>query len=496
MRRFGVLLACLAASGLLGPPAARAEPASRPKLESASRSGTAQAAESLARWVQKEHGELSLLVVELPSRQVLADKNAALALNPASNAKVLTAAAALSKLGADYRFKSGLYGALEGGSVDRLVLRSNGDPSLGAKDFEKLVKDLTDRGLKRVGEVLVDQSAFDDHFVPPAFEQQPNEWAPFRAPVAAVSVDENAFVVRVLPGAAVGEPAKVSIDPPGFVTLENKVTTDKKGKSRRLQVELRPADRALTLRISGQISLADKGTAFAKRVDDPRHYAGHVLRAILQRQGVVVDGGVREGGKSESRVLSERKSEPLSSLVRELGKNSDNFYAEMLLKAIGAESGKRPGSSADGAAEVLQWMKSQKAVDSGTRVVNGSGLFDANRVSAWSLVAALAAARDDPKVGKPFLDQLAEGGVDGTLKHRFRSARTRKVRAKTGTLARAHSLAGYILGADGQPRIAFAILLNGIAGKADEQRRGIDRVVERARAELAKSEQNSEAARR
>jgi D-alanyl-D-alanine carboxypeptidase/D-alanyl-D-alanine-endopeptidase (penicillin-binding protein 4) len=437
----------------------------------------------LAAWVDREKGELSARFVEVETGRVIAEKNPVLSLNPASNAKVVTAAALLARLGTDHRFKSGLYGEVAGGVVARLVLRSNGDPSLSSRDLEKLVKAITDAGVKRVGEILVDQSAFDPRFVPPAFEQQPSEWAPFRAPVSAVSLDRNAFVVRVAPG-SLGEPARVSVDPAGFVDIEGKIVTEKKGKGRSLRVEMRPNGSSLAIRLSGHIAVDAKANAFAKRVDDPRLYAGHVLRSLLKRRGVAVDGGVSEGGKNETHALAEKSSEPVSVLLREVGKHSDNFTAETLLKALGAATTRRPGSSADGAAAVSEWLKSAGALEAGTRIANGSGLFDANRISAASLVAALIAASKEPKTGSAFVDQLAVGGVDGTLRNRFRSKRLKqKLRGKTGTLARAHSLSGVVLGDDGRPRLAFALVINGIGNKADEQRRWIDRVVEKAAAE-------------
>lgn len=481
MRRTFLALTLAAVAALGHPAPARAEapaPVATPAPSTAQKELT-----RLAAWVEREKGELSAQVVEVDTGRVLAEQNPGLALNPASNAKVATAAAVLARLGPDYRFQSGLYGAKKDGVVERLVLRSSGDPSLSSRDLEKWVKELADAGVKRVGEILVDQSAFDARFVPPAFEQQPAEWAPFRAPVSAVSLDQNAFVVRVEPGEP-GEPAKVSVEPAGYVEVEGKIVTEKKGKGKRLGVEMRPNGSALSIRLSGHIAVDAKATAFAKRVDDPRLWAGFVLRALLKRRGVAVDGGVSEGGKAEKAVLVEKKSEPVSVLLREVGKNSDNFYAEMLLKALGAETARRPGSSADGAAAVTEWLKSAGALDGSTRIANGSGLFDANRVSAQSLVSALVAASRDAKNGSVFVEQLAVGGVDGTLKSRFRGKKLqKKVRGKTGTLARAHSLSGLVLGDDGKPRLAFAFIVNGIAGKADEQRRAFDRVVERAAAQ-------------
>ena len=117
--------------------------------------------------------------------------------NPASNAKLVTAGAALSKLGGNFVFTSGLYGSIVDGRVANLVLRSDGDPSLTSADLTLLASGLRQRGVREVGDVWVDQSAFDEQYVPPAFEQQPEEWAAFRAPVSAVAVDRNSVTGRL-----------------------------------------------------------------------------------------------------------------------------------------------------------------------------------------------------------------------------------------------------------------------------------------------------------
>lgn len=466
-----------------GAPAGKVEPAQSSAKARPSEQLAQRELDRLARWVSTQKGELSALVVELDSGRIVAAAGENRALNPASNAKVLTAAAALARLGVDYRHTSGLYGSIRDGVVPRLVLRSDGDPSLSSRDLDAMVKQLVEKGVREVGEILVDQSRFDEKFVPPAFEQQPGEWAAFRAPVSAVSVDENSFVVRVEPTRP-GKPARVTVDPAGFVNLETDVVTAERGKGRHLSIQMSPSQSLLSAKLTGHVAADIKVVSFRKRVDDPRLFAGHVLRAILKRQGVSADVAVHMGGQDEKHALTERRSEPLATLVKELGKNSDNFYAEMLLKTLSAESSQAPGSSAGGAGLVLEWMKSAGAVDGGTRVANGSGLFDANRVSAASLVAALRAAKRDTRAGAVFLDQLSVGGVDGTLRNRFRSKLLRRrVHAKTGTLARAHSLSGYVLAAEESRSLAFAILINGISNKAAEQRQRIDRVVEKAAAE-------------
>lgn len=369
---------------------------------------------------------------------------------------------------------------MQEGVAARLVLRSDGDPTLSSKELRRWVKQLVDAGLVEVGDVLVDQSHFDDRFVPPAFEQQPDEWAAFRAPVSAVALDKNSFSVRVEPATA-GKPPRVSVDPPGFVELKSDARTDARGKGRHLSVKLAADKGRVELKLGGRIGEDAAAVSFRKRVDDPRLYAGHVLRALLERQGVAVTGAVREGGRDEKNALLERKSEPLRTLLAELGKHSDNFTAEMVLKALAAGTNGAAGSSSAGARAVSAWLAGVGANDSGAVVVNGSGLFDANRASAWTLVTALRAARRDPKSGDAFVEQLAVGGVDGTLKGRFRGKLVkRRVRAKTGTLARAHSLAGFWIAPDAKRSLAFAVLVNGIAGKAEQQRARIDRLVETA----------------
>src|SRR5688572_17983105 len=136
--------------------------------------------------------------------------------------KVLTAAVALKRLGPEFRFSTGLYGRIDKQRVDPLVLRGHGDPALSIPDLWQLAQALQRLGVASVGTILVDQSRFDDQFVPPAFEQQPDEWARFRAPVSAVAIDQNSVTLHVLP-AKVGEPARIWFEPPGIVSIDGSI---------------------------------------------------------------------------------------------------------------------------------------------------------------------------------------------------------------------------------------------------------------------------------
>jgi PBP4 family serine-type D-alanyl-D-alanine carboxypeptidase len=150
------------------------------------------------------------------------------------------------------------------------------------------------------------------------------------------------------------------------------------------------------------------------------------------------------------------RSAPLAAIVRDMGVDSDNFKAELLLKGLGAiERG--AGTTAAGAAEVREALDEAGVPLSGVRVVDGSGLSLLDRLTANALVAVLRVSWDDPELRGPVLGALPVAARTGTLAHRMRrTAAAGVVRAKTGTTRRACALAGYV-----GSRYAFAVLQNG-----------------------------------
>ncbi|MGH7328540.1 MAG: D-alanyl-D-alanine carboxypeptidase, partial [Polyangiaceae bacterium] len=159
---------------------------------------------------------------------------------------------------------------------------------------------------------------------------------------------------------------------------------------------------------------------------------------------------------------------------------SDNFYAEMIFKSIAGELKGRPAKSADSATLVTQWVNKVGAGDNGLTIKNGSGLYDANRVTTFSVVELLRAAWLDPSIQPEYVSQLSIGGVDGTLHKRFHDLRSRRVlRAKTGTLDDVAALSGYVSTGPGKSPVAFSILVNHAQGKVGEARPAMDRVVDK-----------------
>ncbi len=474
------LLALVATDALPDAPAQPAAPAA-PGADNAEAapdlSPLREPLEKLEKAVHHYGGNLGLSIVDLRTGRIVLAKNAAEARNPASNAKLVTMWAALKTLGPDHRYLTGLYGHIRDGRVERLVLRGEGDPSFEHDQLYAMVSELRRQGVAKVVDILVDQSRFDDQHVPPAYEQQPNEWSSFRAPVAAVSLDGNAVMLGVYPTKP-GDHAHIRSVPPSIVDVDGEVATVDEGKAETVHVDVSalPGGR-LRATFGGSIPVDSPPVRIWRRVDDPAALAGHALADICRELGIKVVGKVTRGHPYQVEdLLASHRSEPLGKLLHALGKDSDNFHAEMIFKSLGGENG--PASYEAARARVNKLLDAAQLDASTLRLDNGSGLFDADRMAPEFVTNLLAAAARDPAVAPELVSELAIGGVDGTLRDRFEGFReTRTVRAKSGTLSAVSSLSGYVLGSDGKPAVAFSVLVDNVKGASVLVRYEIDGLI-------------------
>lgn len=479
--RLGGLAACLLVRAAI----AHADPAPTP----APATGRAASLKDVVRTLVADAklGErVGVCIVDLASGREVASHQANLPLNPASNMKLVTAAASLIGLGADFRMRTGLYGRVQGDAVvGGLYLKGYGDPTLGGADLLALGQDLHAIGVRKVDEVIIDASYFDDQILPPAFDQQPDEMSPFRAAVAAVSVDDNAYTLRIRPGAAAGDAARVDIDGPGYFVVTNKIATTPRGTPNVIAVQSAKGDK-LVLRLSGSIPLGVGTLSYRRRVESPLHYAGYILVDALHALRIQAPERVTlRKTPADASLLASRSSPPLSQVLYALGKSSDNFVAEMLLKVLAAERVKQPGTSADGARAALDTLKRLGVPIGNVHMVNGSGLFRGNTIAAAHLARLLEAVHRDAALRPEFLAQFAIGGVDGTLADRLKTLPApRIVRAKTGTLADVGALSGYVLGPTPGSGMAFSVIANDVGGKVHAARQLADAIVTAIAAQL------------
>ena len=446
-----------------------------------------------------DRAHFGVLAIDARSGRMLYERDAQRWFVPASNQKILITAAAWTLLGPQYKFRTEAWasGPLEDGRLDGdLVLIGSGDPSLSARYWEsgtEALRALSDSvakaGVRHVtGSLLVDVSAWDSASVAPTREVDDLVYD-YGATGGAFAIDEGEIRVVVRPGPWPGLPADVEWSPRGtddFVV--SRVRTGRADATTRITARYLPETRQLVL--EGHVALGTVDTvSFAQR-DAVRQAAAGLARSI-EHAGITVDQGwgVRwtpgeavgrhclagaMRGCPRARLLAALESPPLQELVQGVLEPSQNWLAEQLILALGAERGER-GSWPQGIGVVEAFLR-EAGVDSlDVSARDGSGLSAYNLVTPRALVRVLQymAARPDALA---YRAAMAEPGEeDSTLEERLPGLEGR-VFAKTGTLSNVNSLSGYLVRENGEGLI-FAILANGAGLDDGEVEATIDEIV-------------------
>ena len=196
------------------------------------------------------------------------------------------------------------------------------------------------------------------------------------------------------------------------------------------------------------------------------------FRLLLRKHGVLAGAAAVGLAPDGALALAQVESDPLPAVLAEMDRESDNFAAEMVTKVLGAEAGDG-GTTPAGAAIVRRDLADAGVPLAGVRIVDGSGLSLADRLTARALAALLVAVWNDVDLRDPFWASLPIAGVNGTLEKRLQTAPARgAVRAKTGTTDRASALSGYV-----RDEYGFAVLQNGSPVSTWSARKAQDRFV-------------------
>ncbi len=435
-----------------------------PLLEGPARELVTQAVTSPA----LEHARVGLYAFSLTTGAVLLRKNGRLLLNPASNAKLVTSAVVLVRLGPEFTFTTDY--ASTGELVDgvlqgNIYVRGRGDPTITTERLLSVVHALKLQGIKRIdGRIVVDDSLFDGVREAKGWEQEDSDRA-YAAPVGALSLNFNTVNVWLRPGPAPGSPATVTVDPPSdYIKVDSRVSTDLY-RGRVYMRSYQKGDKNV-VRLRGRIRLDAEPQKLYRRVADPALHFGSALAGILRDAGVRVRHGVRRGLMPDrARNLVVDRSPRLTDIVAQLNKWSNNFIAEMLIKKLGAEVYGAPGSFAKGLDVAQAFLESEVGWRRGAYVFeNGSGLNDVNRFSTEQIARLLAYMHWHPEAGAEYVASLGVAGRQGTIAWRLRhTAADRRLRAKTGTLTGVSALSGYVTTSSGEP-VVFSILVNGYDG--------------------------------
>lgn len=418
-------------------------------------------------------------VVSLDTGEIIYRHQADELLNPASNVKLFTSAAALFTLGPDFRYETEFYtdAPLQQGKARVLYVRGKGDPTLNTEKLYQIVSELFHDGVRDLGDIVVDDSYFDGDRVPPGYDQEDSDRS-YMAPPGAVSLNWNAVGIYLRAGENPGEKPAVELEPPSDYFIVNSTLSTSGRHHRRFSVQSEDAGDRQKIIVSG-VMPAGSGTWSAwKKIDNPPMYFGYTLKAMLQQRGVRVRGKVKPGKVSpDARLLYVSQSDTLDLVIKRMNKVSSNFMAEQLLKTMGAEVKGQPGSTANGVEVVEDFLAREVGIPRGTYVMkNGSGLNDTNRFSPAQIATLLAFMQKSFPTMPEYLSSLGIAGMDGTIRYRFEGTdAVGRLRAKTGTLENVCALSGYVVAVGGE-RFAFSILVNDYPGRASGVIKGLDAV--------------------
>ncbi|WP_406312412.1 D-alanyl-D-alanine carboxypeptidase/D-alanyl-D-alanine-endopeptidase [Streptosporangium sp. NBC_01639] len=409
-------------------------------------------------------GRTGVVVKSAASGEKLYSQDPDKILTPASNAKLVTSAAAVDSLGLDYRFTTSVLSTgRRAGSVltGNLYLKGTGDPTMLGADYDALAARVAASGIKVVtGKLAADDTWFDS--VPLgtdwAWDDEPYYYsAQISALTASPDTDYDAgtVIVSVSPGDAAGKPVKVSTTPEtGYLKFDNRATT---GAETDVTIERQHSTN--TVLITGTV--AEKYDDWVT-VDDPTGYATSLFRKALSKHGVRVLGSTaREAAPAGAATVASHDSMPLSELLIPFMKLSNNMHAEILTKAIGRKvSG--AGTWSAGLAAVTSFGQANGMP--ALRMRDGSGLSRVDGLTPDGITNLLTALRAKPWFST-WYDALPIAGdpdrmVGGTLRSRMRGTPAAgNVRGKTGSLTGVTSLSGYVTSADNEP-LVFSVMLN------------------------------------
>lgn len=430
-----------------------------------------------------------------PGREIIAI-NADRPLLPASNMKLIATGAALHVLGPDFVFETRIRGV-----QDTFVVIGDGDPSLADPAFFSALKYRDEHGERqeldeeailgfwadaivaaappdgRVS-ILVDDSVFEARLWNDGTNGR-DGWNPndrlraFSAEVAGLNFHRNTIHFR---------PTTSSSTRPNWNNmrprLDSMLKTAKNDSeiSRKEQTAwiLRsPESDRLTFK--GKVKPPKKGRPIAPlevTVHDPAMQFLKLLADRVTSKGITVEriGRTTNGRSTEGTDIGPVVRMPIGPIIEHCNETSQNLYAESLLKRSVHTLTGQPGSwaEADAAIEKIATSRLEQNAPElmeDIHIDDGSGLSRRNLVTTEFLTAWLDSFHDDPQLSEIFIESLARGGEEGTLKSRFSGLRgsSTRVDAKSGFMTGVSCLSGFVTAEDGR-RWSFSIFCNGFKG--------------------------------
>lgn len=425
------------------------------------------------------HASVSLCVADAVSGELIIDYNSGISLAPASVMKLITSAAALELLGPEYTFKTKIgytgkinkrFKRLKG----NIIITGGGDPALGSqyfadhyKDFlTNCVNEIKKLGIKRIsGKVITDDSYYDYQPVPSKWLWE-DEGNYYGAGVYGLSVFDNSYEIHFRTQSDSSKPVIKAIKPDEcWFDLSNFLMAS--GSTDEGNVFAAPYSHYGWL--AGSIPVNQDDFVLKASITDPPLLFSKIFSAKLKSVGVKISGDpgtIRSDQKNKPTTVvpvTEITSPRLAVIIDTLNHQSVNLYAEHLIKELGKKF-RNDGSTASGVKVILEFLKNSGIDTNGMFIEDGSGLSPVNAINTRELVRLLVYMKNKGKYFSDYISSLPDAGKNGTLKRSFKDpVFDSRLKAKSGSMTRVRSYAGYFTTKSGK-QMVFSIIINNYSG--------------------------------
>ncbi len=468
------------------PPSKQPEKAAQPKSISSSNVGLdtvlTNDIDQLIDKSDSAKARWGVFVMSLQDGRILYSHDGDKLFTPASNMKIYPTAIALDLLGADFRWRTSVYASTQptpdGVINGDVILYGRGAPDLASKTgLTALADQMQQRGVHRVhGKIIGDESYFRGEQYGIGWQWNDLQWY-YGAQPSALSVDENAVEVTLGPGNKSASPASVVITPnDSRLALTNNATTGERDVQTSIGIKRSLSNNDVV--VWGEFPIGGHAYSAFLSIHNPALRAATIFKQLLDARGIQVDGDVetRDFRAPESNRFDPQKaielayldSAPLANIVRTTNKESNNLYAELILRTIGKEKGATVpdpnpqkdatrGDDEAGIAVIKRWLSDHGINAISLALHDGSGLSRLDLITPETTARMLASAAQ-ASWRQSFYDSLPVAGHDGTLQGRLVNL-TGRIVAKTGSLTYDHSLSGYATTRSGNI-LVFSIICN------------------------------------
>jgi D-alanyl-D-alanine carboxypeptidase/D-alanyl-D-alanine-endopeptidase (penicillin-binding protein 4) len=421
-----------------------------------------------------------VLIQPLNSQTPIYTHDAEKYFTPASNLKLLTTAAALVQLGSQFRIRTSAYTTGIAPNLSSLRVVGRGDPSFTTQQLKELGRQIRSRGIERIETLIV-----DDRYFPKPNLNFSWEWSDlytdYAPSINSLILNENATTLTLIPQ-KLGQPLQLKwsdfIASRQWQIKNNTIAAPAKTK---YGIKINPVYGKSLLEIEGGLAIDAEPDEWDLAIVDPANYFLESLRILLLNEGISVGKGLVVEDLSRSPLnppltrgeieIAAIESPAVANLIYKTNQNSNNLYAESLLKTIGATVNN------SNYLKVLKENLTKLGVDPESYILmDGSGLSRQNLVSPIALVQTLQQMAKTPEA-EIYKQSLPIAGVSGTLKNRFKNTPIKgKLKAKTGTLTGISSLAGY-LELSKERTLVFSIIVDKTDESNQKLRQAIDEIV-------------------